>query len=69
MDTPLLATKIFIPDALPGLVPRPRLMESLQTALSRRLVLVSAPPGFGKTTVVSQWVHQDHAKAHTAWLS
>jgi LuxR family maltose regulon positive regulatory protein len=69
METQLLATKLFVPDAPPGLVCRPRLMENLQTAFSRRLVLVSAPPGFGKTTVVSQWVHQNRAKARTAWLS
>ncbi len=69
MDTPLLATKLFVPDAQSGLVNRPCLMESLQTALSRPLVIVSAPPGFGKTTAVSQWAHRNRAKASTAWLS
>jgi LuxR family transcriptional regulator, maltose regulon positive regulatory protein len=69
MDAPLLVTKLFVPQPRSGLVPRPRLMESLQTALSRTLVLVIAPPGFGKTTVVSQWVHQPKLEMHATWLS
>jgi len=56
MDTPLLSTKLFVPPARPGLVPRPRLMERMESALSSPFTLVSAPAGFGKTTVLTQWV-------------
>jgi LuxR family maltose regulon positive regulatory protein len=65
--TSLLATKLFVPPARPGLVPRPRLMERLQAILTSRLTLVSAPAGFGKTTLVSEWVAG--CKRPVAWLS
>jgi LuxR family maltose regulon positive regulatory protein len=53
----LLATKLFVPPPGPCLVERPRLLEKLNQALRPgcRLTLVSAPPGFGKTTLVSTW--------------
>jgi LuxR family maltose regulon positive regulatory protein len=59
---PLLQTKLHIPPIRPELVSRPRLIERLnaavptQDAFSRALTLVSAPAGFGKTTLVSEWV-------------
>jgi len=68
MDTPLLATKLFIPAAKPGLVPRPLLVERLNAALGYSLVLVSAPAGFGKTTLLSEWT-RTQTKARTAWVS
>ena len=52
---PLLMTKLAPPIARPELVPRPRLFERLSQGLRRTLTLVSAPPGFGKTTLLSQW--------------
>jgi LuxR family maltose regulon positive regulatory protein len=65
--TSLLATKLFVPPARPGLVQRPRLMERLQAILTYRLTLVSAPAGFGKTTLVSEWVAC--CERPVAWLS
>jgi len=56
MSTPLLTTKLFIPPTRPELVPRPRLIERLDEGLHRKLTLISAPAGFGKTTLVSEWV-------------
>jgi LuxR family maltose regulon positive regulatory protein len=58
MLTPLLTTKLYIPPLRPGMVPRPRLIERLDEGLRRgcRLALVSAPAGFGKTTLLSEWV-------------
>jgi LuxR family maltose regulon positive regulatory protein len=60
MDTPLLATKLYIPPLRPRerVVPRPRLIERLNEGLhsGRKLALVSAPAGIGKTTLVSEWV-------------
>ncbi|MBE9472386.1 MAG: hypothetical protein IMY75_09800, partial [Chloroflexi bacterium] len=58
MATPLLTTKLYIPPPRPNLVPRPRLIERLNAGLHRKLTLVSAPAGFGKTTLLSEWVNQ-----------
>jgi LuxR family maltose regulon positive regulatory protein len=57
MTTPLLATKLYVPPLRPELVPRPRLVERLNAGLQRKLTLVSAPAGFGKTTLIAEWIH------------
>ena len=56
MLTPILATKIFIPPPRPRAVLRPNLVERLNEGLHRKLTLISAPAGFGKTTLISKWV-------------
>src|SRR5688500_6200063 len=56
MPTPILATKLYIPPPRPKVVPRPRLIKRLNEGLHRKLTLISAPAGFGKTTLVSEWV-------------
>jgi LuxR family maltose regulon positive regulatory protein len=69
MVTPLLATKLHIPSPRPNLVSRPRLIKRLNDGLrlGHRLTLVSAPAGFGKTTLLSEWcASPDHP---TAWFS
>ncbi len=53
---PILQTKLRIPPIRPELVSRPRLIERLNAGLNRKLTLISAPAGFGKTTLVSAWV-------------
>ncbi|MCE7980412.1 MAG: LuxR family transcriptional regulator [Caldilinea sp. CFX5] len=60
MSTPILATKLHIPSPRPKVVPRPRLVERLNEglAIGCKLTLISAPAGFGKTTLVSEWIHQ-----------
>ena len=55
MLTPILTTKLFIPPPSPHLVQRSRLIERLHQGLHGKLTLVSAPAGFGKTTLVSTW--------------
>jgi LuxR family maltose regulon positive regulatory protein len=70
MQTPLLQTKLYIPQSRPSssnLILRPRLMERLNEGLSGKLTLLSAPAGFGKTTLVSEWASQ--SKTPVAWLS
>jgi LuxR family maltose regulon positive regulatory protein len=59
METPLLQTKLYIPPPRPDLVQRPHLIQRLNEGLAsgRKITLVSAPAGFGKTTCVSQWVN------------
>ncbi len=63
----LLRTKLHRPRIPPQLVRRPRLESRLDRGLDRGLVLVSAPAGFGKTTLVSQWLEVCGCSA--AWLS
>ncbi|HET6444741.1 MAG TPA: LuxR C-terminal-related transcriptional regulator [candidate division Zixibacteria bacterium] len=63
----LLKTKLFIPQPRPNLAPRPRLIERLNEGRDRKLTLISAPAGFGKTTLVSEWVAGCERPA--AWLS
>ena len=55
---PLLTTKIHVPPLPPSLVPRPHLIERLNEGLhpGRRLTLISAPAGFGKTTLIGEWI-------------
>jgi LuxR family maltose regulon positive regulatory protein len=68
-DDSLLTTKLHIPSPRPDLVSRPRLVEHLTEGLRRKLTLVSAPPGFGKTTLVSTWLRQIDLPLPVAWLS
>jgi LuxR family maltose regulon positive regulatory protein len=55
MSTLILSTKLYIPPPPTKAVPRPRLTTRLNEGLQRKLTLVSAPAGFGKTTLVSAW--------------
>ncbi len=71
---PVLATKLFAPTRRPQLVARPRLIEQLDTTLNEnnRLTLVSAPAGFGKTTLLSDWLCSLEAgstDARIGWVS
>src|SRR3972149_468218 len=73
MSTPILATKLYSPPPRPKVVLRPRLIERLNEGLrqnqgfGRKLTLVSAPAGFGKTTLVSEWITSCERPA--AWVS
>ena len=55
MTTLLLRTKLYTPPIRPELVSRPRLIERLNAGLRRKLTVLSAPAGFGKTTLLSEW--------------
>jgi LuxR family maltose regulon positive regulatory protein len=65
----LLSTKLFIPSARPERVSRPHLIERLNEGLRRAsgVTLISAPAGFGKTTLVSEWAIG--SERPVAWLS
>ncbi len=69
MPTSILATKLYVPPPRPGGVLRPRLIERLNEGLflGRRLTLISAAAGFGKTTLVSEWLAG--CGRPVAWLS
>ena len=67
MNMPILATKLYIPLPRTNVVLRPRLIERLNEGLHRKLTLISASAGFGKTTLVSEWVAG--CERPVAWLS
>ncbi len=69
MSDSLLLTKLYVPPPRSNLVLRPRLVEQLNKGFSfgRKLTLISAPAGFGKTTLVSEWL--DGCQRQVAWLS
>ena len=70
---PLLETKFYVPRPRRGLVPRPRLSERLDRGAASKLTLVSAPAGFGKTTLLTEWLAAGPAapadQRLAAWLS
>lgn len=68
MMGPLFETKLHVPTPRPRLVVRPRLGERLSHATEVALTLVSAPAGFGKATLLTQWLAAADGPA-TAWLS
>src|ERR687897_1005294 len=70
MPDALVTTKVRVPRTRPELVPRPRLREALVQYQGRRLTLVSASAGFGKTTLLSEWLEERSGDGRpVAWLS
>ncbi|SFB04365.1 Tetratricopeptide repeat-containing protein [Cohnella sp. OV330] len=67
MSTTILATKFHLPQRRPGTVLRQRLIDKLRQGLHRKLTLISAPAGYGKTTLVVEWIADGGRPA--AWLS
>ena len=67
MTAPLLQTKLFLPQPRTGLVQRPRIIDKMNEGLERRLTLVSAPAGFGKSTMLIEWARTTGNKV--TWLS
>ena len=63
----LLRTKVYLPRSSPDVIPRTRLLERLSAGLGGRVTLVCAPAGFGKTTLVVEWVKT--LQRQVAWLS
>ena len=67
MSGDLLQTKLYVPGLRPSLILRPHLIEQLNAGLDGKLTLISAPAGFGKTTLVSEWIAD--GERPFAWLS
>ncbi|NIW44503.1 MAG: LuxR family transcriptional regulator, partial [Gammaproteobacteria bacterium] len=67
MSAPLLLTKLYIPRSKPKLVPRPHLLARLNSITDYKLTLISASAGYGKSTLLSQWVEQTDLAV--AWIS
>ena len=58
---PLLETKLYVPRLRRALVARPRLVERMNRGAESKLTLISAPPGFGKATLLVAWRSADPA--------
>jgi LuxR family maltose regulon positive regulatory protein len=69
MAAPLLKTKLHIPPVRPELVPRARLMGRLNARPACKLTVVSAPAGFGKTTLLSEWALSGQPETRFAWFA
>ena len=73
VSAPLLETKLYVPRSRRGLVPRPRLSERLDRGTASKLTIVCAPAGFGKTTLLTEWLAAGPAgpagERLAAWLS
>ena len=70
MPNLLVRTKLYVPQVRPSLVRRPRLIEGLTRTPYPRLTLLSAPPGFGKTTLLTAWLETAAAAGRrVAWVS
>ena len=70
LEDQLLATKFFIPFSSHALILRPRLLTLLSRSFEYPLTMISAPAGFGKTTLLSNWVQSlPPERARIAWVS
>src|SRR4030088_3450206 len=70
MASPLLETKLYVPRRRRGVVPRARLIERLTQGAEGKLTLVSAPAGFGKTTLLTEWLASAPANNRAAaWVA
>lgn len=69
MPALLLTTRLYQPPVRPDLVERPHLFSRLTAGLQCKLTLVTAPAGFGKTTLLSAWCSQHNPQIPHAWLS
>jgi LuxR family maltose regulon positive regulatory protein len=64
---PILTTKLYIPQPRPDLVQRTHLIDRLDKGINHKLTLISAPAGFGKTTLISEWISR--SEIPVAWIS
>jgi LuxR family maltose regulon positive regulatory protein len=69
LSFPLLETKLHVPKAPSGLVERRRLLELIREGAARRLTVIVAPAGFGKTTLASAWLAHEGQSRSAAWVS
>jgi len=67
MAMPILKTKLYGPPVREDVISRPRLIERLNARPDRKLTLISAPAGFGKTTLAAEWLHS--AGRPSSWVS
>ncbi len=70
---PLLKAKLHIPHRRPDMAPRSLLIKQLNERIQRKLTLITAPAGYGKTNLASEWTHylqsEDTSNNRITWLS
>ena len=72
MQEIVLKTKLHIPTTRSECISRPQLIDKLSGGLNHKLILVSAPAGFGKSTIISEWIRQSELLSpeyKTTWIS
>ena len=69
MTQTILQTKLFIPPLRPSLVPRPHLLAKFTVWQSSKLILLSAPAGYGKTTLMIEWINKIQPDTPVCWFS
>jgi LuxR family maltose regulon positive regulatory protein len=68
MTVPIISTKLHIPQQPTYLVPRSRLVRKLEAGAQGKLILVSAPAGFGKTSLIAEWAHRCKDECLVSWV-
>jgi LuxR family maltose regulon positive regulatory protein len=68
-STPLLSVKYAVPPTRTGTVARHRLTDRLEASADTRLWVVVAPPGWGKTKMLSQWTAATDVRDRPAWVA
>lgn len=69
MTLPIISTKLSIPKIGPGTVSRPALLDKLSIGIGKKLTLISAPTGYGKSTLMSDWLGGPGKERSVSWLS
>lgn len=59
----MLTKKLYIPATIKDMVDRPRLLDKLDKGIEKKLILISAPAGFGKTTIICDWILKNNVFA------
>ncbi len=68
MTIPIISTKLHIPGQPAYLVPRDHLLRKLDAGTQGKLILVSAPAGFGKTSLIAEWAHRCKGECLVSWV-
>jgi LuxR family maltose regulon positive regulatory protein len=68
MTMPIISTKLHVPGTPKSLVPRKPLIEKLSAGTQGKLILLSAPAGFGKTSLIAEWANDPENKDHVSWV-
>jgi len=69
METSLITTKLLIPIPRQGIVSRPALLDCLSKGIASKFILISASSGYGKTTLMAEWLSKNGKDLPVAWIS